>query len=359
MRTLSTSGLLALGLAVAILSGCERPPPDSVQSGFRGTAMQQVYNPRILAAQAEANKAPEVIPAVSSEGPKAKDVYQNVQVLGNLSVGEFTRLMTAMTAWVSPQEGCTYCHNPANFAEDSKYTKVVARRMTEMTQTINADWKTHVAATGVTCYTCHRGNPVPQNVWFAPLEQKHAKRMLGNKAQQNTPAESVTLATLPYDPFTPFLLQDQQIAVNGTTALPTGNRQSIKQTEWTFGLMVHMSDSLGVNCTYCHNTRAISEWKESPPQRTTAWHGIRMARDLNKAYLEPLTPVFPPNRLGPTGDVAKVNCSTCHQGAYKPLYGAPMAKDHPELQDRNYGAPPAAPAPIAAAAMDPQAKPAQ
>jgi mono/diheme cytochrome c family protein len=26
------------------------------------------------------------------------------------------------------------------------------------------------------------------------------------------------------------------------------------------------------------------------------------------------------------GDVAKVNCATCHQGAYKPLYGASMLK---------------------------------
>jgi photosynthetic reaction center cytochrome c subunit len=29
--------------------------------------------------------------------------------------------------------------------------------------------------------------------------------------------------------------------------------------------------------------------------------------------------------------VAKLNCATCHQGAYKPLNGAQMAKDFPEL----------------------------
>jgi photosynthetic reaction center cytochrome c subunit len=29
--------------------------------------------------------------------------------------------------------------------------------------------------------------------------------------------------------------------------------------------------------------------------------------------------------------VAKVNCATCHQGAYKPLNGAKMLKDFPEL----------------------------
>jgi photosynthetic reaction center cytochrome c subunit len=93
--------------------------------------------------------------------------------------------------------------------------------------------------------------------------------------------------------------------------------------------MVHMSNSLGVNCTYCHNTRDIQSWER--PQRTTSWHGIRMARELNNQHMVPLTSTFPANRLGPKGDVAKVNCTTCHQGAYKPLYGAPMAKNHPEL----------------------------
>jgi len=94
---------------------------------------------------------------------------------------------------------------------------------------------------------------------------------------------------------------------------------------------MHMSDGLGVNCTYCHNTRNFKTWDSSPPQRTVAWHGIRMARDINNNYLEPLTKSFPANRLGPLGDVAKVNCATCHQGVYKPLYGAPMAKAYPEL----------------------------
>jgi len=96
--------------------------------------------------------------------------------------------------------------------------------------------------------------------------------------------------------------------------------------------MVHMSNSLGVNCTYCHNTRAWASWEESRPQRSTAWYGIRLARHLNNAYLVPLTDTFPDNRLGPLGDVAKINCSTCHQGVYKPYFGTSMAKDYPELQ---------------------------
>ena len=51
-----------------------------------------------------------------------------------------------------------------------------------------------------------------------------------------------------------------------------------------------------------------------------------MVRDLNTNYLAPLAGVFPANRLGPTGDALKVNCATCHQGVYKPLFGASMLK---------------------------------
>lgn len=322
---------LMLALAGMMLAGCERPVPDSVQSGYRGTGMLQVYNPRLLAVKTELNQPPDVIPQVGSEGPKASEAYQNVKVLGHLSVGEFNRLMVSLTNWVSPKEGCAYCHALPNFADESKYTKVVARRMIEMTQHINAEWQPHVAQTGVTCYTCHRGEPVPSAIWFKPEPQANGSNFMGNKAGQNEPSPVVNFASLPNDPFTPFLLNNEKIRVNGTTALPSGNNMSTKQAEWTHGLMVHMSTSLGVNCTYCHNAQSFSSWEISPPQRVTAWHGIRMSRDLNVAYMEPLTEVFPAHRKGPTGDVAKLNCATCHQGAYKPLNGAQMAKDFPEL----------------------------
>ena len=328
IKTLYFASLIGL---MSLLVGCERFPMDSVQHGYRGTGMVQVYNPRILEKQDALNTAPAAIPAASPDGPKAKTLYKNVQVLGDLSGGEFIRLMTAMTAWVSPQESCIYCHNPANFAEDSKYTKIVARKMIQMTRQINSEYKNHVAETGVTCYTCHRGNPVPQQVWFTLPDQNKGADFIGDLAGQNTPGKLVNLSSLPTDPLTPYLLDDKPIRVNGTTALPTGNRQSIKQAEWTYGLMTHMSNSLGVNCTYCHNSRSFSSWENSPPQRVTAYYGIRMARDLNNAYMLPLTETFPDNRKGAKGDVAKISCATCHQGAYKPLYGYSMLKNHPEL----------------------------
>jgi photosynthetic reaction center cytochrome c subunit len=331
MHLLARRAALLAATAAVLLAGCERPPVETVQRGYRGTGMELVYNPRLLAEQQALNQAPPATPPAPAEGPKAKDIYQNVQVLGDLSIAQFTRHMAAITQWVSPKEGCNYCHNPANLADDSKYTKIVARKMIQMTQHVNADWKNHVGNTGVTCYTCHRGNPVPSNVWFQVPPQDKRANFIGDQAGQNQASKVVGLTSLPYDPFTPFLDGDKPIRVNGTTALPTGNMASIKQAEHTYALMVHMSTGLGVNCTFCHNSSNFGKWEDSAPQRTTAWWGIRMARDLNNAYLEPLTANFPANRLGPLGDVAKINCATCHQGAYKPLYGAQMAKDFPEL----------------------------
>ena len=367
----TTFRLLLASAAALLMAGCERPPIAVSQTGFRGTAMEQVYNPRTLATQAVLNTPPPIADAIVEVpgGPKASDIYKNVQVLGNLSVGEFARTMGAITAWVAPEQGCAYCHNVANFAEDNVYTKVVARKMLQMTHKINSGWKTHVAETGVTCYTCHRGNNIPKEIWFAPTAQKSAGGNLGNDAGQNTPAKATGLSSLPYDPFTPYFLDSKPIRVNGKEALAmtgtSANRSSIKQTEYTYATMMHWSNSLGVNCTYCHNTQAFAAWgANATPQRATAWYGIRMARELNNEYMVPLTSVFPANRLGPTGDVAKANCATCHQGAFKPLYGAAMAKHYPGMQAPmvpvDPAAAPAAPVvPALPQAAAPQALPAK
>ena len=326
--------------AIGLLTACgERPPIKTEQLGYRGTGMEQNVNPRIMAKLVEANQVGPVQPAADGSGPLASEVYQNVQVLKDLSVGEFTRVMLSMVDWVAPadEKNCTYCHNNENYADESKYQYQVARRMLQMTRDINSNWKSHVAATGVTCHTCHRGQPVPPYVWYADPGSGRENAFVGTRAGQNSAVTGLGITTighssLPYDPYSPFLLGDMPIRVNGPTALPTGNRNSIKQAEWTYSLMVHMSDSLGVNCTYCHNSRAWASWEESRPQRSTAWYGIRMARALNNEYMVPLTDTFPQHRLGPTGDVAKVNCQTCHQGVNKPYGGASMAKDYPELQ---------------------------
>ncbi len=208
------ASLLPVLGVIAFASGCERPPPDTEQQGFRGTGMVAVSNPRIVAERASRNVVPvPQPPLVPVEGtPLAKDVYQNIQVLTDLDVAEFTRLMLAITEWVSPEQGCAYCHNEANLADDSKYTKVVSRRMIQMNRDVNMQWESHVKQTGVTCYTCHRGQPVPANIWFADPGPRTARGMAGNRAGQNAASASVRLASLPFDPFTPFLLRTSRSA---------------------------------------------------------------------------------------------------------------------------------------------------
>ena len=85
--------------------------------------------------------------------PLAKDIYQNVQVLGDLTEDNFNRLMAAMTNWVSPDQGCAYCHGEGdleNYGDDALYTKVVSRRMIKMTQNINENWDGHVTVSYTT-----------------------------------------------------------------------------------------------------------------------------------------------------------------------------------------------------------------
>jgi photosynthetic reaction center cytochrome c subunit len=343
---------LALLLAGAMaIGGCERPPVETLQGGYRGLGMEQVINPRLDAVKAAKNQLPALVPAAAAEGAPATSVYKNIQVLNDLNVAQFARVMVAITQWVAPpDQACNYCHT-SDFSSDARYTKVVARRMLQMVRHINNDWKTHVADTGVTCYTCHHGNVVPQNVWFTDPGRSAETGLIAGNAGKNKPAPAIGLTALPYDPFTRFLLQDANIRVISNEALPGGNRSSIKQTDSTYALMISISQSLGVNCDFCHNTRSFAVWDASTPKRTTAWYGIRLARDLNNNYMVPLTGHFPSERLGVLGDVAKINCATCHQGVFKPLYGESMAKDYPELSGGAHAAasPPAGAPPPAAA----------
>jgi photosynthetic reaction center cytochrome c subunit len=337
-----------------LLSGCEPPPVDTAQIGYRGLGMEQVQRPANVDRLHAINAAPAVVPAAGSDGPLATSVYKNVQVLDDLSVAEFARVMVAITQWVAPaDQSCAYCHKAGeDLSSDALYTKVVSRRMLQMVRDINSNRQAHVGATGVTCWTCHRGKEVPADVWFHPGPAR-ASTSAGNKAGQNAPAATVGIAALPNDPFSSYLDSANEIRVVSTAALPgQTQKSSTQQTEATYGLMMHMSKSLGVNCTFCHNSRSFAEWDGSTPQRATAWHGVRLVRDLNAQYLVPLTSTFPANRLGPTGDAPKLDCATCHQGVSKPLFGVGMLSDYPELAGRRAIATPAA-APADGAATAP------
>ena len=325
--------LMLAMFALLGLSACDQN--QQVQTGLRGLSFVQHYDQGLVDAQIPENVIPEPEyrdPPI--EGlPPLSDVMENVKVLNDLNPLEFSRLMQALSTWVSPEAGCEYCHNTDEMASDEKYGKNVARHMIEMVRDINTNWKSHVGETGVTCWTCHRGKNVPSGIWFTNPGPRVPGSYLAKKGGQNVAGIADNgNSSLPFDPLTPFLKSDYQVGVQGTRPLAGENRRSIKQAEWTYSLMMYISNSLGVNCTYCHNTRALGVWEESMPQRVTAWHGIRMVRDINEKYLEPVASLLPRHRLSREGDAPKVGCQTCHKGAYKPLYGVTMLNDYGELR---------------------------
>jgi photosynthetic reaction center cytochrome c subunit len=314
-------------LVLPWLASCHRT--QVVQRGYRGQDSVELYSESTLTKLDAINRYPKPLRAANTAGPTAAETYENVHVVGDLSKQQFARLMLSIKAWVAPEVGCNFCHNAPDYTNDDNYTKRVAREMLRMTRHINTDWKTHVGNTGVTCFTCHRGQAVPAKLWYAAADRTLAGPFVIKPGRPPTPSAANT--TYPTDPMTDYLLQSDDIRVIGATALQSGNRHSIYQAQDTYSLMMVMSESLGVNCTFCHYTAAFYNWDMSTPQRATAWYGIRMVRDLNNTVMLPLKALLPAERLGPTGDVPKIYCATCHQGTNKPLFGAPMLKDYPEL----------------------------
>ncbi len=332
LLTRVVGGVVVAALLVGLASTFEGLPVHGTQLGFRGTGMIVDYNPRSARAEIEKNRLDTPYPPAQPAGVTASVAYKNIQVLKDVDANEMLRLMAAMSNWIAPTIGCSYCHSAVNMADDKVYTKNIARHMLEMTRYINTNWKSHVGNVGVTCNTCHRGQGVPANVWFIAPPPGGVSRIAETDVGQNLPAPAAGQTSLPYDPFTPFFLQAAPIRVTPMTALPRNDRASINQTDWTYSLMVHFADSLGVGCVFCHNTRAFEEWDQGTPNRMVAWYGISMVRDLNHAFMVPITDIFPAGRRGPYDDVAKINCATCHQGAYAPFYGASNLNAYSELR---------------------------
>jgi len=90
-----------------------------------------------------------------------------VKVLTGLLAPEFQEEMNHMVQALGVT--CGTCHVRGNFASDDNPKKIVARRMLEMTRTLNKQFfPDHQPKPGesvlgrVTCYTCHQGETTPK-----------------------------------------------------------------------------------------------------------------------------------------------------------------------------------------------------
>jgi hypothetical protein len=90
----------------------------------------------------------------------AREVFKNVQMLGDVPATRLLRTMQGFTR--SLGVSCTECHVAEQFDSDDKDEKQVAREMMKMTRAINEEYLKKIAALAedkpsVSCTTCHRG----------------------------------------------------------------------------------------------------------------------------------------------------------------------------------------------------------
>lgn len=306
---------------------------DSLQTGPRGTGMSV---PEFVNQVREAD--PTIAAYLTREAITDADIasvsdaaLQNVPpALGNIPPEQYAELVVAMRSWTGIPD---LMEDPDNYQTQIAYT------MVGMTQSVNENWIGHVqsnAQVGVTCYTCHRGQPVPSEIWFrmGPVNEAAG----GWAAVQNRVTVQSQYTSLPSDALETYLLDYGRIGVHDleahVAAYPSEEGYPTWQdTERTFSLMNYVSNSLGVNCVFCHNSRAFYDPEQVTPQWATEMLGISMVQEINNEWLVPLEGLYPPERLGPVfADAPKAACKTCHKGYQQPLQGLNVIAEWPELE---------------------------
>jgi photosynthetic reaction center cytochrome c subunit len=150
----------------------------------------------------------------------------------------------------------------------------------------------------------------------------------------------------PDEGYEEYLLQSTPGSSQSYTALPTHSAAAQVVVKRLYEVMMQMSDGIGVNCGYCHNSRAFFDWRQSTPARWTGYSGITLTRDINRNFILKLEQIMPENRAvvgdtrafslpardqGPQRGNGLADCATCHHGAPKPLMGANLIHGFPAL----------------------------
>ena len=101
----------------------------------------------------------------SPRPPLAEEVFQNVQVLKGIPVGEFMDTMGFFSA--SLGSNCVHCHVDESLTHWDKFAEDVPRKRVarQIIQMVNALNKANFGGAHiVTCYSCHHGDVRPENV---------------------------------------------------------------------------------------------------------------------------------------------------------------------------------------------------
>jgi hypothetical protein len=104
-------------------------------------------------------------PPPRTEGKTAEQVYKNIKVLRGTPADSFNQMMHLLSGQLGVD--CEYCHLQKDRVSDELEAKRTARQMIRMTSELNK--KSFNGKQMVTCYTCHRGSPIPPSVPLLPV----------------------------------------------------------------------------------------------------------------------------------------------------------------------------------------------
>lgn len=199
----------------------------------------------------------------------------NVQVLTGMTSAQ---IWTYMQQYVSGGlgVGCQYCHDLNNFAADTYAEKISARNMLYLVADVNAQFIVNLPnwqGNYVQCATCH--NNVPNNMEaFGPqfiksvpdipvtveLLDENGQRVV-DPALKPEPIrgqvglqDAVLWYVYNYQVWKPFDPADPESG-RGSLALTFDGGPTQEQVTINQNVMNYQSWSLGVGCTFCHNSR--------------------------------------------------------------------------------------------------------
>ncbi|HMQ29996.1 MAG TPA: photosynthetic reaction center cytochrome c subunit family protein [Chloroflexaceae bacterium] len=286
----------------------------------------------------------------------------NVQVLAGLSSAE---VWTYMVQYVSGGlgVGCQYCHDLNNFAADTYPQKISARNMLYLVSDVNANFIVDLPnwqGNYVQCATCHNNAPVnleavseqfvksvpdipvvvdPLDENGAPITDPAAKpeEIRGQVGLQ----DAVLWYIYNYQVWRPFDPADPESG-RGSLALTLDGGRTQDQVTINQNVMNLQAWSLGVGCTFCHNSRNFVGYELNTASNLAnplyGYNKLKAQRMMQlTTYLAENWPTYgavpkaeiPPALLGGAspfsyqtlGDGQLYNvpgCYTCHQGANIP-----------------------------------------
>ena len=99
------------------------------------------------------------------EGKTAEQAYKNIKVLTGTPADQLAPAMHLIRAALGVD--CEFCHEEADRSADTKRPKETARKMMQMMMDLNKN--SFNGRQAVTCDTCHRGSPDPENTPMLPV----------------------------------------------------------------------------------------------------------------------------------------------------------------------------------------------